>query len=151
MTLWCRVSEWSFDLFSVMCSVISLQCLHLGVSFISLFSVCCVLSYISLLSLSLCLISCLSNTVFASGIEDTFSHGCIFHCFGFATVWLLRKLQIRTRPLSSNVHIWSTVRSVTIYSALLNLLQWYIYFYFLLLVQRERRVKKHAYVLATWL
>jgi hypothetical protein len=28
--------------------------------------------------------------VFAPGIEDTFSHGCIFsRCFGFAAVWLL--------------------------------------------------------------
>jgi hypothetical protein len=38
------------------------------------------------------LISCPSSTMFAPGIEDIFSHGCIFRCFGFATIWLLRKL-----------------------------------------------------------
>jgi hypothetical protein len=94
MTLWCRVSERSFDLFSV----ISVSLLCLSVVF-------------SLLSLSLCLITCPSNIVFATGIEDNFSHGCIFRCFGFATIWLLRKLQIRTQPLSSNVRIWCTVYS----------------------------------------
>jgi hypothetical protein len=47
MTLWRRVSEWSFDLFSVICSVISLQFLYLGVyslsaafSLLSLFILC---------------------------------------------------------------------------------------------------------------
>jgi hypothetical protein len=115
MTLWRRMSERSFDLFSVIYSVISLQCLYLGVSSISLLSVCCVLSSISLLSLSLCLISCPSNTVFASAIEDAFSHGCTFRYFGFATIWLLGKLQIRTRPFSSNAHFWSTAKSVTIF------------------------------------
>jgi hypothetical protein len=30
--------------------------------------------------------------VSASGVEDTFSRGCIFRCLSFATVWLLRKL-----------------------------------------------------------
>jgi hypothetical protein len=101
---------------SVICSVISFcdlssvslsRCLF----YISLICLVCSLFYISLLSLSLCLTSCPSNTVFASAIEDTFSHGCIFRYFGFATIWLLRKLQIRTRPLSSNVHIWTTVYS----------------------------------------
>jgi hypothetical protein len=94
--------------------VISFQCLYLGVSFVSMFC-------LSLLFLSLCLISCLSHTVFASGIEDTCSHGCIFRYFGFPTIWLLRRRQIRTRPLSSNVHIWSTAKSVTIYSKLWQL------------------------------
>jgi hypothetical protein len=42
--------------------------------------------------LSLSLICRPSNTVFSSGIKDTFSHGCIFCCFGFATIRLLRKL-----------------------------------------------------------
>jgi hypothetical protein len=42
--------------------------------------------------MALCPISCPSNTVFASEIEDTFAHGCIFCCFSFVTTWLLRKL-----------------------------------------------------------
>jgi hypothetical protein len=37
--LWCRVSERSFDLFSVICLVISLQRLYLGVSSISVYCV----------------------------------------------------------------------------------------------------------------
>jgi hypothetical protein len=53
--------------------MISFGDLYLGVSSL----ICCVLSSISHLSLSLCLISCPSSTVFASWIENTFSHGCI--------------------------------------------------------------------------
>jgi hypothetical protein len=81
---------------SVICSVISLQRLYLGVSSISvLFSVS--LLWLSLLCLFyLCL-------------------GCIFRCSGFPTIWLFRKRQIRTRPLSYNFHFWSTAKSVTIY------------------------------------
>jgi hypothetical protein len=75
------LSVW-WSLFSVFISV-SLLCLLCSLFFL------CLPSH---LSMSLCLISCPSNTVVASGIEDTFSHGCIFRCFGFATIWLLRKL-----------------------------------------------------------
>jgi hypothetical protein len=90
MTLWC-VSERSFDLFSVTCSVISLQCLYLGVSSLSLYlgvSYICLPS--SVLLSSSCLISCHSNTVFAPRIEDTFPRDYISRCSGFPTIWLLR-------------------------------------------------------------
>jgi hypothetical protein len=55
MALWCHVSEWSFDLFSVICSVISLQCLYLCLfSYLlcSLFFLC-----LSFIFLCLCVLS----------------------------------------------------------------------------------------------
>jgi hypothetical protein len=92
---------------SAICSVISVQCLYLClylgvssmsvsavISFLSLFFLClsliflCLSSHLSLL----CLISCPLNRMFAPGIEDTFSHGCIFRCSSFAIIWLLRIL-----------------------------------------------------------
>jgi hypothetical protein len=83
------------SLFSVSISV-SLLYLYLYLSavfsLLSLFFLSVFLCLSSHLSLSLCLICRPSNTVLASGIEDTFSHGCFFRCFGFATIWLLRRL-----------------------------------------------------------
>jgi hypothetical protein len=109
--------RWSF--FSV-----SSLCLYFGVSSISvLFSVylLCLSLYLSPLKYSVCA----WNRRHLSRLH--------VRCSGFPTIWLLwnsyrlnlylvfgkslrRKLQIRTRPLSSNVHIWSTAKSVTIFN-----------------------------------
>jgi hypothetical protein len=60
---------------------------------VSLLPLSVVFSHLSLfLSQFLFYICRPSNTVFASGIEDTFSHGCTFCCFSFTTIWLLTKL-----------------------------------------------------------
>jgi hypothetical protein len=75
--------QWS--LFSVFISVSLL--LSAVFSLLSVFFLCLLSLFLSMsvshLSLSLCLICRPSNTVFASGIEDTFSHGCIFPLLWF--------------------------------------------------------------------
>jgi hypothetical protein len=118
MTLWCRVSERSFDLFCYLfgdLSSVSLSrclfyiCPFLGVSSISvsisvsllclslsrcLFYVCFYLS-VSSTSNSVCVCHP-SNSVFAPRIEDTFPHNCIsvapvsqqFGCLGILTGYI---------------------------------------------------------------
>jgi hypothetical protein len=117
MTLWCRVSERSFDIFCYLfddlasvTSPHSVSLLSLSLLGVSSMSVC--LSDLYLFS-SLCLLSCPSNSVCAWNRRHLPSR-LHFRCSSFATIWLLGKLQIRTRPLSSNVHFWSTAKSVTI-------------------------------------
>jgi hypothetical protein len=79
MTLWCLVSERSLDLFSGLSSIsVCPECWQLAdLNIHWLFS-----------SLSLICVCRPLNRVFASGIEDAFSHGCIFRCNN----WLLKKL-----------------------------------------------------------
>jgi hypothetical protein len=126
ITLWRCVSERSFDLFCYLFRDLlrwSLFSVFISVSLLSL----SVLSLSVSLSLSSLCLSPLKSSVCAWNRRHL-PPRLHFRCSGFPTIWLLRnsyqlnlcrvfgkslrrKLQIRTWPLSSNVHIWSTVYS----------------------------------------
>jgi hypothetical protein len=98
VTLWCRVSERSFDLFCHLfgdLSSVSLSrclfylCLYLGVSSMSGLSLSASLLSLPVSFLCVCRPS---NLEFAPGVEDTFPPppGGTPRCSGFPTIWLLR-------------------------------------------------------------